>query len=214
MMMYAYNKLYLYDAMEHMGEMLEYVVYDLKLDLSSFWEMFCSSEVCRQFELGFPKYNAGMSGVELAREVIHEVTGQQIDTNYSAGPDCSPEYWAGWILARYQWEKNISFKRLSQLGLSATEVLGMYILHEADERKFVELADGIINERESLEENRLKRLRKYAHMTQKMLSERSGVSLRMIQLYEQGQNDLSKAQVTVVLNLAQALGCQVRDLIE
>ena len=33
-------------------------------------------------------------------------------------------------------------------------------------------------------------------------------------LYEQRQNDIGKAQVTVVLNLAKALCCEVEDLIE
>lgn len=36
----------------------------------------------------------------------------------------------------------------------------------------------------------------------------------MIQLYEQKQNDISKAQVNIVLNLAKVLGCEVEDLIE
>jgi hypothetical protein len=36
----------------------------------------------------------------------------------------------------------------------------------------------------------------------------------MIQLYEQKQNDIRKAQVTVVVNLANALGCDVEDLID
>ena len=35
----------------------------------------------------------------------------------------------------------------------------------------------------------------------------------MIQLYEQGQNDISKAQVSVVVNLAHVLHCSVEDLI-
>jgi hypothetical protein len=36
----------------------------------------------------------------------------------------------------------------------------------------------------------------------------------MVQLYEQKQNDLSKAQVNVVISLAKALGCEVEDLID
>lgn len=60
----------------------------------------------------------------------------------------------------------------------------------------------------------LRRLRRYAGLTQKRLSEETGVSLRMIQLYEQGQNDLSKAQAKVVVSLAKALGCGVDELIE
>ena len=42
----------------------------------------------------------------------------------------------------------------------------------------------------------------------------SGVALRMVHLYEQKQNDLSKAQVNVVISLAKALGCEVEDLID
>ena len=36
----------------------------------------------------------------------------------------------------------------------------------------------------------------------------------MIQLYEQRQNDISKAQVNVVISLANVLGCRVEDLLE
>jgi hypothetical protein len=50
--------------------------------------------------------------------------------------------------------------------------------------------------------------------TQQQLSLASGVALRMVQLYEQKQNDLSKAQVNVVISLAKALGCEVEDLID
>ena len=42
----------------------------------------------------------------------------------------------------------------------------------------------------------------------------NGGTLRMIQLYEQKQNDISKAQVMVVVNLAKVLGCEIEDLIE
>ena len=46
------------------------------------------------------------------------------------------------------------------------------------------------------------------------MSEASGVTLRMIQLYEQKQNDINKAHVAVVISLAKALGCEVEDLID
>ena len=62
--------------------------------------------------------------------------------------------------------------------------------------------------------SRLHEIRKARGFTQQQLSDASGVSLRMIQLYEQRQNDISKAQVSVVLRLAWVLGCEVEDLIE
>ena len=36
----------------------------------------------------------------------------------------------------------------------------------------------------------------------------------MIQLYEQKQNEIGKAQVRVVLRLAKTLGCDIEDLID
>ena len=36
----------------------------------------------------------------------------------------------------------------------------------------------------------------------------------MIQLYEQKQNNINKAQAEVVVSLAKALGCEVEDLLD
>ena len=63
-------------------------------------------------------------------------------------------------------------------------------------------------------ESKLQIIRKARGFTQQQLSEVSGVTLRMIQLYEQRQNDINKAQVNVVVSLAHALGCDVEDLLE
>lgn len=90
----------------------------------------------------------------------------------------------------------------------------MYILHEADENKFVEAANEILSRNKARRKNRLYEIRKARGFTQQQLSDASGVTLRMIQLYEQRQNDISKAQVNVVISLANALGCRVEDLLE
>lgn len=50
-------------------------------------------------------------------------------------------------------------------------------------------------------------------MTQAELAERSGVNLRSIQNYEQGFKDINKAQVLTVLELAEALECDIYDII-
>lgn len=46
-----------------------------------------------------------------------------------------------------------------------------------------------------------------------MLSQRSGVSLRMIQQYEQGAKDIRKASASGLLALAGTLHCDIEDLI-
>lgn len=59
----------------------------------------------------------------------------------------------------------------------------------------------------------LKKIREQKLMTQAELSEKSGVSIRMIQYYEQGAKDIQKGNVMTVLSLAEALGCDIREII-
>lgn len=61
--------------------------------------------------------------------------------------------------------------------------------------------------------NRLKWMREYKGMTQKELADKSGVNLAMIQHYEQGYKDINNAKVLTVLSLAEALGCDVYEII-
>lgn len=59
----------------------------------------------------------------------------------------------------------------------------------------------------------LKEVRLLKKMTQKELAEKSGVSLRMIQHYEQGVKDIKKAAAETVSKLAEVLGCSADDII-
>ena len=52
-----------------------------------------------------------------------------------------------------------------------------------------------------------------ADITQQDLADRSGVSLRMIRAYEQGTQDLARAEGATLLRLSQALGCPPDRLI-
>ena len=61
---------------------------------------------------------------------------------------------------------------------------------------------------------RLYKLRKARGLTQSELAELSGVSLRMIQLYEQRQNDINKASGKTINDLAKALCCNFYEVME
>jgi len=61
---------------------------------------------------------------------------------------------------------------------------------------------------------RLKAMRVSKGMTQKDLAEKSGVNIRMIQDYEQGNKNINHAWVDTVIKLADALECDIRDIIE
>lgn len=209
----AYSELYLDDAMQNLGDMVCYALCDLHLDPDTFWGWFLSSGIAAKFEKGNPKYVAGMSGYELVDAVLSvtNVFCEKQQPVYVEEP--GKEYWAGWILAYYQWKTARRFEDMAKDGLNLSTVLSMYILHEADESKFVEAAEEIITRNQKNKRNRLYEIRKARGFTQQQLSEAAGVTLRMIQLYEQQQNDIRKAQVHVVIRLARALGCEVEDLI-
>ncbi len=210
--MRAYKEYYLEDAREHLGEMFDYAVnvYGMKAD--DLWKIFAASGIANCLSCGDPKYIAGMSGSELFANLIYDNQQKWIDLTDVTESDRSREYWAGWALAKYQWYSNRTYASIASSGIMLSDVIDMYILHEAPDEKFIEIMDERI--RSDHEQNMLKRLRSYAGMTQRQLSDSSGVSLRMIQLYEQGQNDISKAQANVVMSLAQALGCDARKLLE
>ena len=62
--------------------------------------------------------------------------------------------------------------------------------------------------------SKLKQARENLGLSQSQLSAASGVSVRMIQHYEQGVRDINKAQAINVVRLADALGVDVKDILE
>ena len=62
---------------------------------------------------------------------------------------------------------------------------------------------------------KLKIMRTGAELSQRQLSELSGVNLRTIQDYESnGGQVIDKANLRTLLNLAKALGCNIKDILE
>ena len=214
MRIYAYDADYLDSAQKIMGDMLDFAVNSYGFDADDFFSMFLVSDVAEQIEHGNPAYVAGKTGCELVKEIICKsglVREEIPDEMYL---DKSPEYWAGWSLAYYQWKTGMQFREIISHGLTVSKVCSMYLLHEADISKFVEAADKVIQESLSEGETNLKRIRRANGFSQKRLAEVSGVSLRMIQLYEQRQNDINKAQASTLLALARVLNCRLEDLME
>lgn len=61
--------------------------------------------------------------------------------------------------------------------------------------------------------SRLKFMREEKGLSQSELAKASGVPLRNIQAYEQGYKDINKAQVITVLQLSEALECDIYNII-
>ena len=61
--------------------------------------------------------------------------------------------------------------------------------------------------------SRLKFIREEKGLSQADLAKASGVPIRNIKAFEQGTRDINKAQVVTVLQLAEALDCDVYAII-
>lgn len=211
----AYNPLYLEDAMHNMGTMLDCAVHALHLDLPVFYEMFLASGVATQIESGNPRYLSGLSGMELAQIVLERASDRAVPDASYIPLDRTSEYWTGWVLAYYQWNTAYPFSFIQRNGLNINTILSLYpTLHEADLSKFVQTANSILQRQLDIRQNRLKAIRKRQRITQRELAGLSGVSLRMIQAYEQGDQDIRRAEAQTVFALSRVLGCAPAVLCE
>ena len=211
-MIHAYDKIYLDKARTALGRMLDFAVYDLKYDIEDFFALFITSGIAARFEKGDYSVIVGMSGVELAYKVLELVKGEEnrIKPQYSA--DRSEEYWAGWALAYYQWDTALSFEEIVR-AVPMKRIVQMYSpYHEMDIRQFCDKMNELY--RAAQPETNLKALRQRADLSQRELSEQSGVPLRTIQQYEQRQKSINKAQAEYLLMLARTLCCDMEDLLE
>ena len=204
----AYNKQYLENAMSAMGIMLDYAVNYCHWEIDSFFQAFLETKLLsHQFESGHPDTVAGKSGVELYLCVTGEIAR---DLPEYVEFDRSPEYWVGWALAYCQWHMNRTFRVITTV-VKPSEMLRWYpIYHEMD---ILHVVDAI-EERIKKTLTNLERLRKQAGYSQAQLAKLSTVSLRSIQMYEQRNNDIFKAQFNILNALAKVLNCSVYDLMD
>lgn len=211
-MIRAYREIYLSKAQAALGEAFDYAVNVCGISGENFIKMFLTSSVSRRMENGEPACIAGKSGIEIVCEVAAETKGQEIQTELQAQFGRSAEYWIGWAVAYYQWYSDRKYSDIFRV-VSFEELQKMYYtLHEADISKFVDIIDSRI--KECYPETNLKRIRTAYGFTQAELAERSGVSLRSIQMYEQRNKNINKANADTIYCLAKVLGCTMEDLIE
>ena len=211
-MTHAYDKLYLEKARTSLGRMLDFAVYDLKYTLHDFFELFIASGVADRFEHGDFTVLVGKSGIELAYMVLDaaEAGYQRVSPRFTVGR--SKEYWTGWALAYYQWFTAMRFADILK-AVSIEDICALYSpYHEMDIRHFVERLNELCLDQRA--ETNLKRIRHLAGLSQSELAEKSGISVRTIQQFEQRQKNINKAQIDTLIPLSIALYCDVRDLLE
>lgn len=214
----AYDKVYLEKARISMGRMLDFAVHELRYSIEIFFDMFIESGLADRFERGDSAAIAGRSGVEAAYDVVSYISksrgeaSTEIRLEVSALYGRSPEYWAGWALAYYQWRSGLSYRQIVSY-ISIGEIVDMYQpYHEMDIRQFCDRMNELYHARKP--DTNLKIYRREAGLSQKELAEMAEVPLRTIQQYEQRQKNINRASAETVLALARTLACQPDRLLE
>ena len=142
----AYDELYLPGAQNVLGHAVDFAVMTLAIEPNIFGNALAVSESAKQFSEGNPRYIAGMNGCELARFILDDVGVAYRESADEMFLDKSPEYWAGWALAYYQWFTALSFMEILR-AMSLNDIIRMYPLyHEMDLSHFVEQMDRFMKE--------------------------------------------------------------------
>ena len=178
---------------------------------NEFFKLFASSIISVEYVNANPKYVYGMSGVELAYEVLIDLGFDPKNINdYSIEKDSN--YWVGRVIAYIQYVNKYSYKYLA-------EIINLDLLLE----KYDELAGeglGYINEYvfknlvSSNSKSRLQERRKAVNLSQSELAQKADINIRTLQQYEIKGKNINNASITSVMKLAQALGCDIDDILE
>ena len=211
-MIHAYSESYLSNAKDRLSSFFDYAINDCGLKPDWVTALFINTGYAEQFERGNPAYVAEMSGIELARAVIEKAYGRKELSKPTHAEDCSPEYWAGWAVAEYQWFTGRRFKDIFDR-IPLSKIIGMYsVYHEMDVTNFIDTMEEFYRAAEG--DSKLKRIRENRGLKQTELAEQSGINIRNIQMYEQRVNNIDKAQAHILYKLSRVLGCDIEDLLE
>ena len=207
-----YKELYFDDSINVVADIFDYALNDVGLSLDMFTSIFINSREFKMIEICNPYYVGGRSGAEIAMEILKNAFEEIVLPRPSFHEQKNRYYWVGWAFAQYQLYSDSPYKDIvSRIPLN--ELLNMYdAFHEMDISHFIESIDIKFKQRNK--ETKLKIFRVNAGLSQRELAEKSGVSLRLIQLYEQRANDINKGQFETICLLSRALKCDVADLYE
>ena len=211
-MSYAYNEMYLSDAMMNLGEMTEYAHDAFGVDPDRALRYFIISGYAERFEVGDPAVVSGTSGTELYIYSAEKCcAGLSVWPNPIVKYETEEYYWLGYILALFQWKTGYSFGSILSK-VKAKDILRLYpALHTVAEDNAVDVILRIYRETSQL--SRIQEYRKRLGMTQAQLAKASGVNIRTLQQYEAGTKSVKKAAAETVFSLAAALECQPEELI-
>ena len=140
-MIHAYPEDYLYHVQKNLGDFFDFAVNTCGKTLDEAFRILTESGAARMIEKGHPRYLVGMTGCELFRWACSELGLPSPGAEDAMYTDRSPEYWIGWAIAYYQWNRRCTFQEILDIA-PPQKLEQMYnIYHEMDIEQFVEALD-------------------------------------------------------------------------
>lgn len=204
----SYDENYVKQVKENMGDMLQYACLDNNYNPDTFFKMFLDSGLARKIEIGDIATIAGKSGIELA-DLVLVSCGLKAEFEPVWNGDYSIYYWAGYILAEYQWYTSKRFEDIWK-HMSIRKLLLKYEkLHQINTMYALEEIDEMVNDKNKIP---LNQLRVAKGLTQKELAKRASMNISQIQRLEYGERKVENLTLKSAINLAKALGVSVNDI--
>lgn len=211
MMIPVYQESLLRNAQNNIGYCFDYLINDCDLSISKTMDYFRLSSISKQFERGNTKFILGSSGYELGMDILSEIEQREEFHTPTYHEVPTKEYWAGTALAYFQWKTNKTFEQIFNV-ITLQSIRNMYqTYHQVSFEKFT---DDLLEVYFSNVITNLKKRRKANKLSQKELATQAKINLRSIQMYEQRQNDINKAQAGTLYRIAKVLNCRMEDLLE
>lgn len=206
----SYQKSKLNNVQELLGYYFHTAINDYFLSPEKAYKKLIVSGYFKLIEEGNNSVIYGKSGRELFYDVMNKTSDYMIECKPLNSKTNTKEFWAGWILAYYQWSTSKSFDLINEI-VPFNDIIELYNpYHEMDERSFV--AD--INERYFNLHTKLSIIRKRNQLTQSELSDKASLSIRTIQMLEQRRNDINNAKAINLYRISKVLNCSIEDLLE
>ena len=203
--------LYVEDIRERLGAFFDYAVSWLGISGQEAVGLLVRSGLARELEVQNPRFAVGMSGYELLNWSYEQCGLGSIPENPESDV-LSKDYWLGYMIAYFQCMTGWEYRRIFEAASYADLREMYYATQDLSEGEYVSAVLEVL--RRNCAQTRLAALRKASGWTQSQLAERTGISYRAIQQYEQGKKDINKAAAETVRKLALVFGCKMEDIME
>ena len=216
--MHPYPEMYLKYSTELLGGLLAYASNTVPpfpgFSIDRLFTCFIVGGLASCFESGDPLILLGSTCKELYQKILISCGIEPSDAGMAdTGPDSAVSRWCGELLAYYQWYKNISFSEILN-SLSYGRLFALYPeFHAMPLKEASDLIDSRLSRRRAAS-TKLQAYRKRFGLSQRELSEASGVNIRTLQQYETGGKDINRAAVEKVISLSRILHCRSERLLE